>query len=301
VEDTEVVTLVGRPLASLTMSLHDRRRILVLSNDAATPLVVAGLLTDKGFGGSALTVLERLGASGESRVDGVAQTWAAASGGQGDPLNVVAVQCVRQSGGTRLGLTPGLPDAAYEDDGQLTKREVRAVTLAALAPSPGELLWDIGGGAGSIAVEWMRAHRSCGAIAIESDPERVARIGRNAEALGVPGLRVVGGRAPAALAQLPTPDAVFIGGGLTAEGMFDTVWRALRPGGRLVANTVTLESEALLVRWYARYGGELTRIGVSRAKAMGAFTGWQQAMPVTQWSVTKPAGPEHVGPGTEQP
>jgi precorrin-6B C5,15-methyltransferase / cobalt-precorrin-6B C5,C15-methyltransferase len=291
IEDAEVVSLVGRPLASLTMSLHDRRRILVLSNDAATPLAVAQLLTDKGFGGSALTVLEQLGSPEESRLDGVAHTWASTAGGQGDPLNVVAVECaVLHLEGPRLGLTTGLPDAAYEDDGQLTKREVRAVTLAGLAPSPGELLWDIGGGAGSIAVEWMRSHRSCRAIAVESDPERAARIGRNAQALGVPGLQIVEGRAPAALAGLPTPDAVFIGGGLTTEGMFDTVWTALRPGGRLIANTVTLESEARLVRWYARYGGELTRIGVSRAKAMGGFTGWQQAMPVTQWSVTKPAG-----------
>jgi precorrin-6Y C5,15-methyltransferase (decarboxylating) len=288
IEDTEVVSLVGRPLASLTMSLHDRRRILVLSNDAATPLDVAHLLTANGFGGSGLTVLERLGAPQELRLDGVAKSWASTADGEGDPLNVVAIQCVRDTEGLRLGLTPGLPDAAYEDDGQLTKREVRAVTLAALAPSPGELLWDIGAGAGSIAVEWMRSHRSCRAIAVESDPERAARMGRNAQTLGVPGLRIVEGRAPAALAGLPAPDAVFIGGGLTTEGMFDTVWPALRPGGRLIANTVTLESEARLVRWYACYGGELTRIGVSRAKAMGGFTGWQQAMPVTQWSVTKP-------------
>jgi precorrin-6Y C5,15-methyltransferase (decarboxylating) len=288
IEDTEVVSLVGRPLASLTMSLHDRRRILVLSNDAATPLAVAHLLTAKGFGGSALTVLERLGAPQESRLDGVAQSWASTADGEGDPLNVVAIECVRHIEGPRLGLTAGLPDAAYEDDGQLTKREVRAVTIAALAPSPGELLWDIGGGAGSVAVEWMRSHRSCRAVAIESDPARAARIGRNAQALGVPALRVVEGRAPAALASLPAPDAVFVGGGLTGKGMFETVWAALAPGGRLVANTVTLESEALLVQCYARYGGELTRIGVSRAKAMGGFTGWQQAMPVTQWSVTRP-------------
>ena len=232
------------------------------------------MLTDKGFGGSTVTVLDQLGGPGEARRAGVAQTWDAAPG---DPLNVVAVECILGPEGTRLGLAPGLADAAYEDDGQLTKREVRAVTISSLAPAPGELLWDIGGGAGSIAIEWMRTHRSCRAIAVESDGERAARIGRNAEVLGVPALRTVAGRAPAVLGELPTPDAIFIGGGLTAEGMLDAAWAALRPGGRLVANAVTLESEALLAQWYARVGGELIRIATSRARAVGSFTGWQQA------------------------
>jgi precorrin-6Y C5,15-methyltransferase (decarboxylating) len=296
VEDTDVVSLVGRPLASLTTSLHQGRRILILSSDAWTPAQVAKLLIDKGFGESAITVLEQLGAPGETRRSGVAQTWAAAVG---DPLNVVAVECLLSPEGTRLGLAPGLADAVYEDDGQLTKREVRAVTISSLAPAPGELLWDIGGGAGSIAIEWMRTHRSCRAIAVESDNERAARIGRNAEALGAPGLRIVIGRAPAALAQLPTPDAIFIGGGLTAEGMLDTAWAALKPGGRLVANTVTLESEALLAQWYSRNGGELIRIATSRAKAVGGFTAWQPAMPVTQWSVTKAADSAEPQPPAE--
>jgi precorrin-6Y C5,15-methyltransferase (decarboxylating) len=285
VEDTDVVSLVGRPLASLTTSLHHRRRILVLSSDAATPAAVAKLLTDKGFGASTVTVLDQLGSADEARRSGLAETWGAALGA---PLNVVAVECVLSPEGTRLGLAPGLADAAYEDDGQLTKREVRAVTISSLAPAPGELLWDIGGGAGSIAIEWMRSHRTCRAIAVESDNERAARIGRNAEALGVPGLRVVTGLAPGVLAGLPSPDAIFIGGGLTAEGMLGAAWGALKPGGRLVANTVTLESEALLAQWYARNGGELIRIATSRAKAVGGFTGWQQSMPVTQLAATKP-------------
>lgn len=286
VEDVEVVSLVGRPLSLLTSSLHHRRRLLVLSSDAGTPSHVARLLTEKGFGGSSITVLDQLGAPGQARRCGVAQTWDAAPG---DPLNVVALECLLSRQGARLGLAAGLADAVYEDDGQLTKREVRAVTISSLAPSPGELLWDIGGGAGSIAIEWMRAHRTCRAIAIESDGERAARIARNAQALGVPGLRIVNGRAPAVLVGLPAPDAIFIGGGLTTEGVLDAAWAALEPGGRLVANTVTLESEALLTRWYTRRGGELIRIATSRAKAMGAFTGWQQAMAVTQWSVTRSA------------
>ena len=183
---------------------------------------------------------------------------------------------------------PGLPDEAYDHDGQLTKRHVRAATLAALAPAPGELLWDVGGGAGSVAIEWMRTHPSCRAVTVERDPVRAARIAANAERLGVPGLRVHTGAAPAALAGLPTPDAVFVGGGLTAPGLLDACWAALPPGGRLVANTVTLESEALLAERHHRHGGELVRLSVAHAAPVGGFTGWRQAMPVTQWAVRKP-------------
>ncbi|MET9430879.1 MULTISPECIES: precorrin-6y C5,15-methyltransferase (decarboxylating) subunit CbiE [unclassified Streptomyces] len=291
-EETETVTLVGRPLASLAAALHDGRRVLVLSAGAATPGEVAALLRERGFGPSALHVLEQLGSPERERVlTGTADDWPHAPG---DPLNVIAVTCVRADGALRLGAVPGLPDAAYENDGQLTKRHVRAATLAALAPAPGELLWDVGGGSGSIGIEWMRAHRSCRAIAVERSAERASRITRNAEALGVPALRVVTGPAPEALAGLPAPDAVFIGGGLTAPGLLDACWDALRPGGRLVANTVTLESEALLADRYRRYGGELVRLAVAHAVPVGGFTGWRQAMPVTQWSVTKPGAPGAV-------
>ncbi|MFG3496202.1 precorrin-6y C5,15-methyltransferase (decarboxylating) subunit CbiE [Streptomyces sp. NPDC047928] len=284
-EDTDTVTLVGRPLDTLAAALHDGRRLLVLSAGAATPGEVAGLLRDRGFGPSRLHVLEQLGSPRERVVDaGTADGWALPPG---DPLNVVAVACVRERGALRIGAVPGLPDAAYEHDGQLTKRHVRAATLAALAPAPGELLWDIGGGSGSIGVEWMRAHRSCRAVTVERDPVRAGRIARNAAALGVPGLRVVTAAAPAGLAGLDAPDAVFIGGGLTAPGLIDACWDALAPGGRLVANTVTLESEALLADRYRRHGGELVRLAVAHAVPVGGFTGWRQAMPVTQWSVTK--------------
>ncbi|MEV7190509.1 precorrin-6y C5,15-methyltransferase (decarboxylating) subunit CbiE [Streptomyces sp. NPDC093510] len=284
VEDTEVVTLVGRPAARLAAALHDGRRVLVLSANADTPAEVAALLRERGFGPSRLRVLEQLGGAGESTHEGVAGTWSHAPG---DALNVVAVECRRSPDAPRLGVVPGLPDTAYESDGQLTKRYVRAATLAALAPAPGELLWDVGGGSGSIAVEWLRAHPACRAVTIEKNPVRAERITRNAERLGVPGLRVVTGAAPDALAGLPTPDAVFIGGGLTAPGLLDAALAALPPGGRLVANTVTLESEALLTEYYRRHGGELVRLAVAQAVPVGGFTGWRQAMPVTQWSVTK--------------
>ncbi|MEU7583961.1 precorrin-6y C5,15-methyltransferase (decarboxylating) subunit CbiE [Streptomyces sp. NPDC041068] len=284
VEDTEVVTLVGRPAARLAAALHEGRRLLVLSANAATPGEVAALLRDRGFGPSRLRVLEQLGSPHESSYEDVADAWSHAPA---DPLNVVAVECRRSPDALRLGAVPGLPDAAYESDGQLTKRYVRAATLAALAPEPGELLWDVGGGSGSIAVEWMRAHPACRAVTVEKNPVRAERITRNAERLGVPGLRVVTGAAPVALAELPAPDAVFIGGGLTAPGLLDACWEALPVGGRLVANTVTLESEALLTDWYRRHGGELVRLAVAQAVPVGGFTGWRQAMPVTQWSVTK--------------
>ncbi|MFF8291505.1 precorrin-6y C5,15-methyltransferase (decarboxylating) subunit CbiE [Streptomyces sp. NPDC016309] len=283
-EDTETVTLVGRPLASLAAALHDGRRLLVLSAGAATPGEVAGLLRDRGYGPSRLTVLEQLGSDRENHLAGTADHWPHPPG---DPLNVIAVACVRDPAAPRLGAVPGLPDEAYENDGQLTKRHVRAATLAALAPAPGELLWDIGGGSGSIGIEWMRTHRTCRAVTVERSPERAARIARNAAALGVPALEVVTAAAPAGLAELDTPDAVFIGGGLTAPGLLDACWAALGPGGRLVANTVTLESEALLADRYRRHGGELVRLAVAHAVPVGGFTGWRQAMPVTQWSVTK--------------
>ena len=185
------------------------------------------------------------------------------------------------------GRAPGLPDQAYEHDGQLTKREVRAVTLAVLAPVPGELLWDVGAGSGSVGIEWMRTDPACRAIAVEPVAERAERIARNAAALGVPGLQVVAGRAPEALAGLPAPDAIFVGGGVSGDGVLEACWAALAGGGRLVANAVTLDSEAVLAEWHGKLGGTLTRIEISRARPLGAFTGWRPMMPVTQWVVRR--------------
>lgn len=290
-EDTEVVTLVGRPTARLAAALHEGRRLLVLSADATTPGEVAALLRDRGFGPSRMRVLEQLGGAKEhTTAETTADDWPR-SQPPGDPLNIVAVECRRAPDALRLGAVPGLPDEAYEHDGQLTKRHVRAATLGALAPAPGELLWDIGGGSGSIAIEWMRTHPSCRAVTVERDPVRAERITRNADRLGVPGLRVVTGAAPAVLAELPPPDAVFVGGGLTAPGLLDACWEALPADGRLVANTVTLESEALLADAYRRHGGVLVKLAVAHAVPVGGFTGWRQAMPVTQWAVRKTLNP----------
>lgn len=284
VEDTTVVTLVGRPVELLHPHVQPGRRLLVLGSDGGTPAQIAALLAGRGFGGSTLTVLGDLGGPGESARTGTASSWS----GSSPALAVTAVECAADPGTAPLPTTPGLPDDVYENDGQLTKSDLRAVTLARLAPAPGGMLWDVGAGAGSIGIEWMRAHPASRAVAVESAPERAERIARNAQRLGVPHLQVVTGRAPAALAGLPGPDAVFIGGGVTVPGLVAACWDALPSGGRLVANAVTVESEAVLAEWFARVGGDLVRIGVQHAEPVGRFTGWRPAMPVTIWSVGKP-------------
>jgi precorrin-6B C5,15-methyltransferase / cobalt-precorrin-6B C5,C15-methyltransferase len=283
VDEVEVISLVGRAVARLHRSVHPDRRLLVLSADGRTPAAVAALLTARGYGDSALTVLESLGGPDERIRSGTASGWQQPVGG----LNLVAVHCHADPAAPLRPLVPGLPDDAYDHDGQLTKREIRAVTLARLAPIPGQLLWDVGGGAGSVAIEWLRTHPSCRAVAIEREPARADRIDTNAAALGVPELRVVRGAAPEALAGLEPPDAVFVGGGVTVPGLLDQCWQALRPGGRLVVNAVTLESERVVTDAYDRLGGDLIRLAVQRVAPVGNFTGWRPMLPVTQWTVTK--------------
>ncbi|MET8140721.1 precorrin-6y C5,15-methyltransferase (decarboxylating) subunit CbiE [Sphaerisporangium sp. NPDC005288] len=293
VEDTGVVSLVGRPVESLNRSLWPGGRVLVLSADGATPRLVARLLRDRGYGATVMTVLERLGGPAERTLTGTA-TEAAGAGGWCtvvDALNIVALEVrADPDAAPPVPLSPvaGLPDEAYEHDGQLTKREVRAVTLALLAPLPGRVLWDVGAGAGSVAIEWSRAAPGCEAVAVEARADRAERIARNAASLGVPGLRIVTGTAPAALAGLDPPDAVFVGGGATVPGMVETCWAALRPGGRIVVTAVTVESEAVVASWHAKTGGELTRIAVQRAGGLGGFTAWRPALPVTVWTAVRP-------------
>jgi len=278
-DQVQVISLVGHPLELVHPHIQPGRRLVVLSWGAHTPAEVAAVLTDRGYGGSRFTVLEQLGSPDERVRAAVASEWA----GEVDALNVIGIEC---AAGPVLSTVPGLPDDAYESDGQLTKREVRAVTLSRLAPVPGQLLWDVGGGAGSIAIEWSRHHPSCRAVAVEKDPDRAKRLERNAANLGVV-VRTVVGSAPGALAELESPDAVFVGGGATRPQMIETCWEALKPGGRLVVNGVTLETEVLIARWYAELGGDLVRLDVQRASPVGGMTGWRPAMPVTIWSITK--------------
>jgi len=284
-QEVATLSLVARPLAALNAQLFSGVRLLVLSNDGQSPAAVAALLRERGFGPSRLSVLEHLGGANERRIDGVANDW-------NDPavadLNLIAIECIAAPDTPRLSRLAGLPDSAFRHDGQLTKRDVRAITLARLAPVPGELLWDVGAGSGSIGIEWMRAHPSCRTLAIEADEGRQLLIEHNRDALGVPGLQLIRGSAPQALAGLELPDAIFIGGGVTREGVLDTCWAQLKPGGRLIANAVTLQSEVTLMTWRERHGGELTRIHVAQARPLGEFDTWRQALPITLLDVTKP-------------
>jgi precorrin-6Y C5,15-methyltransferase (decarboxylating) len=284
-QDVVTLSVVARPLAALNAQLHNGVRLLVLSNDGSSPAAVAALLCERGFGSSQMTVLEHLGGELERRVDGSANAW---SNPEIAALNLVAIDCRAEPHALRLSPLGGLPDDAFRHDGQLTKRDVRAITLARLAPVPGQLLWDVGAGCGSIGIEWMRAHPTCRAVAIESDESRQRLIEFNRDALGVPGLQLVRGRAPNAFAGLEQPDAIFIGGGVTRAGVLDSCWQQLRSGGRLVANAVTLQSEAMLVAWREQHGGDLTRIHLAHAKPLGEFDTWRQALPITLLEAIKP-------------
>jgi len=284
-QDTAIVSLHGRPLDLIRPHLQPGSRILVLTSDEHGPGQLAELLAVCGFGQSRLTVLEALG-GGQERV--TSRTAAEFSLTGFNPLNICAVEVVAQAGARILPLAGGLDDGLFEHDGQITKREVRALTLSALAPRRGELLWDIGAGSGSIGIEWMLCDPAMRAIAIEGSDERAERIRRNAANFGVPGLTVVLGTAPEALAGLPSPDAIFVGGGGSEEGVMAAAIIALKTGGRLVANAVTTQMEAVLLEHQARLGGSLLRIDIARASPVGSMTGWRPAMPVTQWSWVKP-------------
>lgn len=283
-DETSVISLCGRPIETLAPLLQPRARVLALSADASTPAAVAAWLAARGFGRSPLHVLEALGGPRE-------RIRVAKAEGFGlndvDPLNLLAIEVKADADARVIPLNTGLPDDVFEHDGQITKREIRAVTLSALAPRAGERLWDVGCGSGSIAIEWLLRHKANSAIAVEANGERAARAARNASALGVPRLEVVTGEAPAALANLAAPHAVFIGGGASTE-VIDTAWTALPSGGRMVANGVTLDTEATLIAAQGRLGGALTRLSVERLDRIGGKPAFRPALTVTQWSAVKP-------------
>ncbi|MDO8213628.1 precorrin-6y C5,15-methyltransferase (decarboxylating) subunit CbiE [Conexibacter sp. CPCC 206217] len=357
--DTELLSTVARAPQLVARSLQPGRRLVVYATGSDGAAQVARVLVERGWGPSRFVVLEQLGGPRERLIEATAAGWRERCA---DPLHAIAIE-TRAAPGTRaLATTPGLPDDAFDHDGQLTKRHVRAVTLAALAPLPGELLWDVGAGNGSIAIEWLRAVVGTRAVAFEANADRAVRIAANASTLGVPELRVVHGRAPEVLARelngaldasrgasdadrgasdadrgapdadrgtpdadrgtpdadrgtpgaargtpdadrgvpdadrgvpdAARPDAVFIGGGLTAPGLLDAAWAALRPGGRIVVNAVTLESQARLLEARAAHGGSLTQVAIAHAEPVGSFSGWRQQMPVVQWEARKQEEPE---------
>jgi precorrin-6Y C5,15-methyltransferase (decarboxylating) len=299
--ETELLSTVARKPELVARALQPGRRLVVYATGRDGAARIAAILVARGFGPSRFVVLEQLGGPAERIHEATAATWGERAA---DPLHAIAIEPAPVAGTRPLPATPGLPDDAFDHDGQLTKRHVRAVTLATLAPLPGELLWDIGAGSGSIAIEWLRAtaaapaSRPTRAVAFESDAVRAARIAENAARLGVPELQVVHGRAPAALADASVdpataaPDAVFVGGGVTARGLLEAAWEAVRPGGRIVVNAVTLESQARLLAVRAEHGGTLTQIAIAHAAPVGTFTGWRQQLPVVQWEARKEEEPQ---------
>lgn len=277
VQDTEIISLVS---AEPHTAVRRGGQAVVMSRDSTSPADIARLLTETGRGDSEITVLEQLGGPAERRRSATAREWAARPPGDVDNLNVIAVRYLPDD--RRYAV---LPDDSFAHDGQITKQSMRAVTVAALGPRPGEYLWDVGAGSGSIAIEWCRSGMGCRAVAFERDDQRRQRIVDNAVAFGV---RVeVHFDAPEAFDFVPPPAAIFVGGGLTQPGLLEACYERLRTGGRLVANAVTAESEALVAQWYQRHGGELRRYQHYQGEPLGRFTGWRPAMPVTQWAVTK--------------
>lgn len=280
--DLETLTVHGRPVEQMIAFIQPDQRLLILTTGAETPGRIAQFLTERGFGASPMTVLASMGGQTEQRFEGIAESWDHTV----PAFNTLAVECVAAPDAALLPRVPGLADDLFQHDGTMTKQEARAVTLAKLMPMRGALLWDIGTGCGSVAVEWMRAARYARAIGIEPRADRRAMAAANALALGAPKLEVIAGEAPGALRGLAAPDAVFIGGGLSGA-VFDAAWAALRPLGRLVANAVTLESEAVMIGLHKRHGGDLVKLAVNRAAPIGGLTGWRPLMPVTQWSLVK--------------
>lgn len=285
--EVETLSLHNRPTSSLRRYLAPGAKLVLLTHSSETAHIVATILVEQGFGPSGMTVFEHLGGEKERRIEATADTWPAQDIA---PLNTIAIACLAPGGPAPLfcSSVPGLPDQAFESDGMLTKREVRTATLARLMPINGQCLWDVGAGSGAIGIEWLRSLKHGQAVAIERDEDRAFRAKSNAEWLGTPDLLVVQGEAPACLgSDLPPPDAIFIGGGITAPGMLEHCFQALGIGGRLVANVVTLEGERLLLDWQAKHGGDLVRIAISRAEKVGPYQGWRPGMPVTQYAMVK--------------
>lgn len=283
--EVETLSLCGRNSASINSYLYPNNKLLVLSAQGNTPAVVAKSLTQQGWGKSKLVVLERMGGKHEGRIEGIASDWSHQTVAD---LNIIAITCVQdQRNQLVLPRLPGLPDTAYRHDGQITKSEIRAITMCNLAPLPGELLWDLGAGCGSIAIEWMRSNDRCQAIAVEKNQSRVEYIQENAIALGTPNLQIISQDILTAIISLPQPNAIFIGGGLTTPQLGEICWQALPPGGRMVANAVTVEGEQKLFNWQKQWGGQLSRFHIQRSEPLGKFSGWKAMAPVTQWVVIK--------------
>lgn len=282
--DVDTLTIHGRPLEMIHPFIQCEAKLLVLSNDENSPQKVAELLKKRGFGKSIITVFEHLGGKSERLIYGTANSWFFPKGAA---LNAMAIECIPEAEAIVRATVPGLPDEAFFNDGQITKREIRAITLSRLMPVVDQVLWDIGAGCGSISIEWMRFNPRCRAVAIEKSKTRIKIIEKNAFELGVPTLQILNGIAPEVLKDLSPPDAIFIGGGITTRRMLQTCWNKLNPGGRLVSNVVTLEGEKELLSWQSENGGDLTRINISHVEKIGKFEGWKELRSVMQLALIK--------------
>ena len=284
-QNIQTVSFHARSVDNLPRFIFPGARILALTSDARTLMQVATGLIEAGYASSNLTVLENLGGENQRKI--AFPAFQAHQQNIGD-FYVLAIECIAENGASSFGIVPGLPDDVFEHDGQLTKREVRAITLSGLVPYPGALLWDVGAGSGAVGIEWMRTSPFCRAIGFEKDHKRCARMERNKKALGTPDMKVVCGDAGSNIVGQPTPDAIFLGGDVANETLFETCWKALKPGGRLVANAVTLQGITALNNRQNTYGGTLTTIAISSLKPLGTSHAMRPALPVTQWAVTKP-------------
>lgn len=283
--DCDTLTLHGRDAANIEAFIQPNVRLIVLTADATTIPQMARRLVARGFETSLITVLENMGGGRERQSSFSANHLPKTTFSD---LNTLAIHCKPSRNARIYSRLAGLPDEAFIHDGQLTKREVRAATLAALSPAPGQLLWDIGAGCGSVAIEWMRGARGCEAIAFEANSERINMIAENADRLGTPRLKIVAGEASGTLAGQPMPDAIFIGGGLGNHGVFEMAWEHLKPGGTMVINTVTIEGELHLYDLHEKYGGDLVRIDISRLTRIGSLRAMKPRMAVVQWRARKP-------------
>lgn len=282
--DTVTMTVHGRAFAALNLHIRPAARIIALSWNGETPKILADILSAKGFGASRMTVFSDMGAADELRFEGTAEGWPHE---EVPDLNTVCIECVAGADAVYWPRTPGLPETAFEHDSQITKREVRAVTIAHLAPQPGQVLWDVGAGCGSVAIEWLRAVDGAQAYAIESDDSRSDIIRKNANNLGVPRLGVVMGAAPRALANLPDPDTIFVGGGVSQAGVLEACWDRLGADGLLVANAVTIEAQQRLMEYGSGAGAAFTRISTARSGNVGSLTAMRPMMEVLQMVVKK--------------
>ena len=276
------ISIHSQPFSAINKEIISGHRLLILSKDGDSPKQIATLLMERGFGESKIAVLEHMGGNKERRVNGTASdNWKKYSFSN---LNILAVDCKASTQAVQWSLNPGLPEKAYIHDGKITKRVIRAVTISALEPMPGHVLWDVGSGSGSIAIEWLRSCSSVKAVAIERDKKQLSRIKLNSETLGTPHLKIVEGQAPKIFLKIKeNPQKIFIGGGISSPKIINECIERLLPTGLIIANSVTIESKQKLLRLWKKYGGDLTTLATSSANSIGRYNAFRPAMEVMQW------------------